>query len=249
LVIGVTLLIVVGVGGFLLLRSVEEPAPPVVVQPTPLPIPPPTPEPEPQPEPEPPAPEPIRPGIDTDSDGVTDIEETTIYGSDPRNPDTDGDSFIDGNEVLHLYDPTAADDARFVNTTTTAEYALDEAIRFLLPRAWMSVLSAEPEGRVVVPLSNGEAVAIRSAGFTDQAPTLNDVVKTILQLDNELFRPFTTKQGHEGLRDTTRRIVVLELSDKTGWAALIYDPGSARTTEYLRTFEMIVNSITMAPQP
>lgn len=53
----------------------------------------------------PPPPPPPRSGPDTDSDGLTDVEEVTIYKSDPRNPDADGDSFNDGNEVVHLFDP------------------------------------------------------------------------------------------------------------------------------------------------
>lgn len=43
--------------------------------------------------------------LDSDSDGLTDIQETTIYKTDPFNADTDGDSFLDGNEVKSGYNP------------------------------------------------------------------------------------------------------------------------------------------------
>jgi hypothetical protein len=36
---------------------------------------------------------------DLDDDGLTDIEETNIYKTDPKNPDTDQDRIIDGKEV------------------------------------------------------------------------------------------------------------------------------------------------------
>lgn len=36
---------------------------------------------------------------DSDHDGLTDYEETHIYGTDPANPDTDGDGMPDGDEV------------------------------------------------------------------------------------------------------------------------------------------------------
>lgn len=39
---------------------------------------------------------------DTDGDGLTDSDETHIYGTNPGNPDTDGDGVSDGDEV-HLY--------------------------------------------------------------------------------------------------------------------------------------------------
>ena len=36
---------------------------------------------------------------DCDGDGLTDLEEITNYGTDPNNPDTDGDGWSDGREV------------------------------------------------------------------------------------------------------------------------------------------------------
>ncbi|GMV92383.1 MAG: hypothetical protein AMXMBFR82_21610 [Candidatus Hydrogenedentota bacterium] len=38
--------------------------------------------------------------LDTDGDGLTDTEETDVYGTDPANADTDGDGLSDGDEVL-----------------------------------------------------------------------------------------------------------------------------------------------------
>lgn len=51
----------------------------------------------------------VVPSTDTDGDGLTDAEEA-MYGTDPGNPDTDGDAIDDGGEV-HSYgtDPTLAD--------------------------------------------------------------------------------------------------------------------------------------------
>ncbi len=43
--------------------------------------------------------------IDTDSDGLTDVQEIKTYKTDPANPDTDGDSYSDGSEVENGYNP------------------------------------------------------------------------------------------------------------------------------------------------
>lgn len=43
--------------------------------------------------------------IDTDNDGLSDYEEVYIYLTDPLNPDTDGDTYLDGTEVESGYDP------------------------------------------------------------------------------------------------------------------------------------------------
>ncbi len=42
---------------------------------------------------------------DTDGDGLFDGEEIKVYKIDPLNPDTDGDTFNDGSEVKNGYDP------------------------------------------------------------------------------------------------------------------------------------------------
>lgn len=42
---------------------------------------------------------------DTDSDELTDYEEVMIWHTNPLNPDTDGDKFLDGSEVKNGYNP------------------------------------------------------------------------------------------------------------------------------------------------
>lgn len=42
---------------------------------------------------------------DTDRDGLCDYEEKYLYGTDPKNPDTDGDGMKDGNEVKRGRNP------------------------------------------------------------------------------------------------------------------------------------------------
>ncbi len=43
---------------------------------------------------------------DSDSDGLKDWQEMQIYKSDACKPDTDGDGYLDGEEVASGYDPT-----------------------------------------------------------------------------------------------------------------------------------------------
>lgn len=42
---------------------------------------------------------------DTDSDGLSDNDEVSLYKTNPTNPDTDGDSYLDGIEVAGGYNP------------------------------------------------------------------------------------------------------------------------------------------------
>ena len=46
--------------------------------------------------------------VDSDDDGLTDREEAKIYKTDPLNPDTDGDTYGDGQEVRGGYNPNGS---------------------------------------------------------------------------------------------------------------------------------------------
>lgn len=47
----------------------------------------------------------LGPEIDSDSDGLSDIEERFVYGTDEQDSDSDGDGILDGAEVAWGYDP------------------------------------------------------------------------------------------------------------------------------------------------
>jgi len=46
--------------------------------------------------------------IDTDNDNLSDYEEVNIYKTNPLSADSDGDSYIDGEEVKNGYNPNGA---------------------------------------------------------------------------------------------------------------------------------------------
>jgi hypothetical protein len=44
-------------------------------------------------------------GVDSDGDGLSDMDEMMVYGTDPGSEDTDGDGYLDGDEVWEGSDP------------------------------------------------------------------------------------------------------------------------------------------------
>lgn len=60
-------------------------------------------------------------GVDTDGDGLSDIYEILIYGTDPLLWDTDGDGISDGDEILFGTDPLVPDLPIMANITTNPE--------------------------------------------------------------------------------------------------------------------------------
>lgn len=61
---------------------------------------------------------------DTDGDGLTDYEETEIYGTDPLNPDTDNDTISDRDEILAGLNPLNPS----TNGVPDAEYTFAQTI-------------------------------------------------------------------------------------------------------------------------
>ncbi|MEK7067901.1 MAG: hypothetical protein AAB956_02795, partial [Patescibacteria group bacterium] len=51
---------------------------------------------------------PLAAGVDSDNDGLTDMEETAVFTTNINTEDTDGDGYADGIEVLNLYNPAGA---------------------------------------------------------------------------------------------------------------------------------------------
>lgn len=62
---------------------------------------------------------------DMDNDGLSDVEENNVYFTDPNNPDTDGDSYWDGNEIANGYSPLAGNRATVWNTDTDGDKLVD----------------------------------------------------------------------------------------------------------------------------
>jgi hypothetical protein len=58
---------------------------------------------------------------DTDGDGLFDRQEADVYKTDPLNPDTDGDTYQDGDEVKNGYNPNGPGKLYTLPATTPAQ--------------------------------------------------------------------------------------------------------------------------------
>lgn len=75
--------------------------------------------------------------IDTDSDGISDIDELMLYQTDPMRADTDNDGFTDGAEILTGNNPTSA--------------AIESAINYQSPKTTVGLRSNKLQVVSVVP--------------------------------------------------------------------------------------------------
>ncbi len=82
--------------------------------------------------------------IDTDGDGISDVDELKLYGTDAENPDSDGDGINDGVEIMRGYDPL--DDRS------------EAVIRFQSPKESLAVVRSDVlEVTEVIPLAQADA--------------------------------------------------------------------------------------------
>lgn len=168
-----------------------------------------------------------RNAVDTDVDGLTD-EEERLYGSDPLRPDSDGDGFLDGNEVFHLYSPTVPATSTLKDAYQATVYQDPQGLfSVLVPASW-TIQSLEAASNTVrFTAGNGEYVEVSSGVAGSALPALTN--------------PFTTKQGYAALRSDDRQVVSAIVGQSA--VALRYSVGAYPEAHFRRTFEMMVNSL------
>jgi lipoprotein-anchoring transpeptidase ErfK/SrfK len=75
--------------------------------------------------------------LDTDNDGLTDQQEINIYFTDPKNADSDGDTFSDGEEVKNNYSPLFGDKKKLIQVDSDKDY-LNDAWEIILGTGLMN---------------------------------------------------------------------------------------------------------------
>jgi hypothetical protein len=246
LIAGIVVLIALGIGGYLLLRSSQKnkesvpagqtqtetttPATPV----TETPVVPETPT-TPATTGTSPFPAAVTPGVDTDSDGLTDTEETIVYGTDSALPDSDTDGFLDGNEVFHGYNPNGTAPGTLV-LANLAQVLVANGFHLSYPSKW-SILAGE-SGAYEVSTTTSEIVKISSVS-KEATLSLSD------------WYDQTVKDGTLSLSKTKKTYPLLMAKNQltayvdlgTMVVTLAYDTSVKTTIDYLTTFQMMINSM------
>jgi len=147
---------------------------------------------------------------DTDGDGISDIDEVTLYNTDPLQADTDNDGFTDGVEIMRGFDPTNAEieaviayqsPREVVGVVTTKELAVSEIVP--------NVNLTNPEEKEVV-----QAV-VRGRGLPNSFVTLyvfsTPTIVTVRTESDGTFEYTFSKELEDGEHQ-----VFVALTDNTG---------------------------------
>ena len=179
-------------------------------------------------------------GTDTDADGLTEKEEA-IFQTDSKRPDTDADGFLDGNEVFHLYNPSAIAPVDLVVSGIVKVYRnASEGYSIYYPALWstsstsdtsmVSFLAKDTESINVTVKKSLESITLRS-WYLEEFPN-SDINK---------LQSYTSKEGYQGLEDSNR----LNTYIKQGSKVFIINYLLWKTTMvwYRRLYDMMLNSL------
>lgn len=270
IIVGVVVLISLVVVAVLLMNRDSAPAvtpQPIVQEPAPVTTPTPqvTPEPVAEPEPTPTVPAIVLPTLsavplpgdtDTDQDGLTDVEEL-IFLTSAAVPDTDTDSFLDGNEVKSLYDP--ATPRALLEVSPQVKLARNESFGYqlLIPTAWSAAKNTADGSQFMVrPGEGGESFRIDVYVNDDRATVAEWYQRQAVSADLTQFVNFSNEAGFNGIQSSDHTIIIAALDDSgPGSRAFIfvmhYDAGQEPVLRYRSIWDMIANSLApiVAPIP
>jgi hypothetical protein len=137
--------------------------------------------------------------FDSDQDGLSDTEEKA-YGTDPRNADTDGDSYSDGAEVKAGYDPLkhAPNDKLIPGTNASAPSgAADPNARNLtteMAQKISSILSSTDSSNQDVSLDQIKGIVSESIDVKVSDQDLPEVSKDDIKIKAQSFKGMSDKQ-------------------------------------------------------
>ncbi len=169
------------------------------------------------------------PGTDSDSDGLTDLEEKLVYQTNSKLPDSDSDGFLDGNEVFHRYNPGGTAPGTLLESGLVKQAAA-AAYRVLYPSVW-----AFADGTIVA--TTGEAIVLTTTDLEG---------KTFAEwfAAQKFSKDFSTSKTKNGYAEHVEEGGLMELIE-TGdghVVSLRYDARAKASVDYLQTFKMMVNS-------
>ncbi len=95
--------------------------------------------------------------LDSDKDGLSDKEEI-LFLTDKLLPDTDGDGYLDGVEVVNLYDPTIFATGKMLDGGNAVKSYNETRYSLLYPKLWQT--SVSQEGKVIFSAGDGEFVEL-----------------------------------------------------------------------------------------
>lgn len=173
---------------------------------------------------------------DVDADGLTAREET-LFKTSENQPDSDADGYLDGHEVINLYNPagTAPEKLEAAGLATAFRNSLF-GYEFLYPAGWKQE-SADPDGREIVFRTETSETVRVSAIDNANGLSLPEWYQTSVSGASPVLREIVSRSGSRGLA-TPNGLKAFMAKGNTVFA-LTYDTGTEAAVNFPRAFELM----------
>jgi hypothetical protein len=146
-------------------------------------------------------------GLESDSDGLSDVEEKML-ATDVRNPDTDVDGFLDGNEVFHLYNPAARAPGRLIESGLVKAFSGSVGWSLYLPQTWDGALDTPDGAQATIRTGREERFVISLEANPSNLPIDTWLAQltapSSTPMTTTTLRAITTKGGLRGFLSADR---------------------------------------------
>ena len=185
---------------------------------------------------------------DTDSDKLTDVEEA-LWGTDTYKPDSDMDSFIDGDELVLLYDPSKGNGSRLAQSANARSY-LNPQLKYtlLVPSTWENrLLDPTSALQVLFNSATGEFIGVMAqenfGGYTTAREWYLSQYPSVKTEDLQDVRTDTLAgiMSPDGL--------AAYFIDGGYLFVISYNPGIREEVNFLTTYHMVVQSFRTYQEP
>ena len=187
--------------------------------------------------------------LDSDRDNLTDVEED-LYGTDKRKPDTDNDGYIDGDEMINLYDPKQAGGALLENSGLVNIYTNPNFnYRVFYPSSWLARPTDSSSAEVIFQSATSEFIEVSALENPDKLDLVQWFLTQSPNTDLNQIKRLTTKQGYDGLispDQLTYYLMDKNYSEKV--YAITYNINELTKVNFLTTFKMMVSSFELTLQ-
>ncbi len=191
------------------------------------------------------------PAVDTDQDGLTDLEEQ-LFATSPAVPDTDQDGFLDGSELLNLYDPASPRALLEISPQIKIARNDSRGFQFYIPVSW-TASKQTPDGRLftVLPDSGDQQFSFSTYDNPDRLSAVQWYQANNPGADLNQFVNFSNEAGWVGIQSRDSRLIIATFGESgAGARAFIfvmhYDTGASNVLEYASVWQMMANSVTVA---
>ena len=183
----------------------------------------------------------LTPGLDSDSDGLTDAEEILLR-TDVSTADTDGDGYLDGAELLNLYDP--ASPGKLADNITIALYE-NETFNYsvLYPSVWQLSSNGGDDSIMYRAADNQLFQIIVQPNINQQSLDQWYLEQLDLFIINDANRLSGT--NWQGIINADGLTLYLMDLRKKYIFTLTYNPGQNNILEYADIFNMMIKSFSL----